>query len=797
MFINRPAIRFIIPFAAGIILARQFSLSFLLIYITLVIIILVYLTGKITGYFNHTKEIMLILICFLFGACKITYDLKYKPHNNISNYLYLDSIVVFQGIVDNDPDWSDYLIKFAAQAETLITGSRYLKVSGKVLVSFRRNQKYESQLKNIRGGDCVSVKGFLRNITSIRNPGEFDYGTYLRLQNIDAKFFANSIDSSFNKKDGKYNVNARIVLPVRRSLSKKIDKLIGGEEGRFLKGLLLGERSYIAPEVKNAFINAGVMHIIAVSGLHVVSITFIILIILQIFRIPPLLRFSLAGILLVYYALLTGWTPSVVRSVIMAIIYLGGRIVERKTDIYNVVALSAIFILMIDSKQIFHAGFQLSYMAVLSIVYIYPRLNIFSKCYSGNNIFLKLLSGVWNLFAVSLSASIGTVPFVGYYFGKISIVGVIVNIFIVPLSNIILMIGMISIGVSYISLTIASYYAEVARISTTLLLTSVHKISEIPFALVHVTSSYTAWLCLYIIVFTILLLLQNKIKGAIILSLVLINIIIYQNIVSSSEDKLRVTFLDVGQGDAIIIELPDGTNMAIDAGPRIFNFDAGKNVIVPYLHWRGINKIDKLIITHPDADHIGGVSGLVCGIHVLEVLDGGIVRDGFLSNVYCNFVDSLKLIRKIINQGILFGDSSSWRLYILNPKENCLNKVKYDNGSSVVVKIVYGNTSILLTGDIPIESESELVKTFGSFLKSDILKLPHHGSRTSTSITFLEAVKPSLCVISVGENNRFKHPAQEVLDRLKENKYWFLRTDKEGALIFESNGKNWEHVLWR
>ena len=790
--------KLVLPFTVGIIIGWLYPFSFLLVYSGVTLLVLIFMICIAGKRWQLIRDFLLVILCTGFGILKITYDARYTAGSNVARFRWPEGNVVLKGIVIDEPLQSEHSVKFVVDAESVIVQSRGVKVTGHILISWRRTERNYPDLDSFRCGVRVSLSGQMAGMNPIRNPGEFDYGSYLKLNNIDGRFYAASLDSTCITGKGTNGIYARFVNPVRRSIVGKIDTLIGGEEARFLRGLLIGERSDIPLEVKSAFINAGVMHVVAVSGLHVVIVAAMIVILLQFFRVPDRWRSAVTGILLVYYALLTGGTPSVVRSVIMAIIYLGAKCIERRVDIYNVLAVSAMIILCIDSRLLFHPGFQLSFVSVLSIVYLYPRINIFSKIFRDKNRLLKFVSFCWSLFAVSLSAAIGTGPFVSMYFGKISLIGIIANIIVVPLSNAVLAVGMITIGISYLSMAVASVYAEVTRVLTTIMLDIVQMFGNLPFAYIQSNISYISSIIFYVLVGLCIMVVQKStMKRALILFLVLINMLIYWNIFYRPEGKLRVAFLDVGQGDAIVIEFPGGKTVIVDAGPQSLYYNTGERVVLPYLRARGIGSIDKLVITHPDADHMGGCAALLRGVDVGEVLDGGINPTGLLQSNFHHLVDSLELKRTIIGRGVKYGECSLWRMYILHPAMNKMSEGTYDNEGSVVVRIVYGGTSLLLTGDIHSGNEMELIRTYGSFLESDILKLAHHGSISSTSAEFLQGVRPEMSVISVGKRNRFNHPSPVVLDRLKNAGCSYLRTDEEGALIFESDGKKWKRFHWR
>jgi competence protein ComEC len=267
-------------------------------------------------------------------------------------------------------------------------------------------------------------------------------------------------------------------------------------------------------------------------------------------------------------------------------------------------------------------------------------------------------------------------------------------------------------------------------------------------------------------------------------------------------DRLRVSFIDVGQGDAALIEFPGGRSMLIDAGMWSEEFDAGRQIVVPFLKRRGITTLDWFVASHPHADHIGGAASVFESLNVHAVLESGhAVQDP----VYLRYRQAMETEQSSVLNASQFDTAlvmNGAKVYVLYPQ---VDKPAGDssmlytnlNNISVVVRLVFGETSFLFVGDLEREGEAELVRLFGKFLGSDVLKVGHHGSNTSSTPDLLECVQPRYAVISVGRNNKFRHPSEEVIERLQTLGAEVLRTDEEGAIVFETDGKTLERIMWR
>jgi competence protein ComEC len=283
--------------------------------------------------------------------------------------------------------------------------------------------------------------------------------------------------------------------------------------------------------------------------------------------------------------------------------------------------------------------------------------------------------------------------------------------------------------------------------------------------------------------------------------LLVANVIVYNALLARVEEqKLRVTFLDVGQGDAALVEFPDGKNLLIDAGPLTATSDAGSRFIGPFLTSHGIHRLDAIVMSHPDGDHIGGVPYLLRHFVVERVFDCGSYSHSHLSEDCLHLIDSLHIGRDIESSGKNVVGYENARLYILNPPGvlvmNDSTMHTSLNNQSLVLKLLYGHTSLLFIGDAEVRAEDRMIETYSNFLSANILKAGHHGSITSSSSEFLGIVHPQMAIISVGKNNKFGHPSEVILNRLKEIRCAYIRTDERGAVVIETDGTNWNIVNW-
>jgi competence protein ComEC len=282
-------------------------------------------------------------------------------------------------------------------------------------------------------------------------------------------------------------------------------------------------------------------------------------------------------------------------------------------------------------------------------------------------------------------------------------------------------------------------------------------------------------------------------------------VLLWWNVLFPVKEALTVTCIDVGQGDAILVQYPQGRTMLVDAGPRSVTFDAGARTVVPLLRWAGIDRIDELVITHPHGDHIGGAAAVLREIEVGELIDAGTSLSTGPSLEALRVADSLGVPHRAVRSGQTLDAGPAARCYVLAPGCDATDPPERGdsldnhgvNNTSVVLRVLYGESSVLLSGDAERDVEEVLVRRFGPFLASGILKAGHHGSRTSTSAAYLAAVRPRVALVSVGARNTFGHPSPEVVARLLALGIDVERTDRQGALVFRSQGGAWNEVDWR
>jgi len=268
-------------------------------------------------------------------------------------------------------------------------------------------------------------------------------------------------------------------------------------------------------------------------------------------------------------------------------------------------------------------------------------------------------------------------------------------------------------------------------------------------------------------------------------AIALVVLLVRPSVLEAPSRTLTVSVIDVGQGDAILLQLPGGTSMLVDAGPRTPTFDAGQRVVAPLLRRLGVDRITYLVLTHAHADHAGGLDGVLRSVPVDTILSSSWVDPGGRA------VPSRRLAA-----GTCIKPTPDSRIYVLWPGE-VEPALTGANNRSVVLKLVFGEFTMLLTGDAEAAVERRMVEQYGAFMRSGVMKVAHHGSCSGSSADFLRAVRPQLAVISVGSLNRFGHPSATVISRFGQMSCPVARTDEEGCVVLRTDGRSWKRVVWR
>lgn len=713
-------------------------------------------------YKNKSNFYSYLILFFLIGSLNVSINRNSQLENYIDKRH--DYIGIVHEIEEVEDGISKYIIKINSVDNSAINEKIVLNVLG---------------VKELSLGDTIFFNGILKSPLTNTNPKLFNYKLHLLTEKIYTTMTIK--DYSINKiKD---NENYLYVLKNKFSndVINLFNKYLTDKNSNFLTGIILGKSKFIDEEELLKFRELGLAHLLAVSGLHIGIIAGFLIYLLSHLGINRRINIILTICTIWAYGIIIGAPASAMRACLMFTILFYSQIIHEPYDVINSIVASMVISLIINPYWIYNIGFQLSYVATISIVSFTPKIK---------SIFYPLKSNIISAISTILAVNIGLLPIQSYYFNEIQLIGIISNIVAIPLLTISLIIGAMMVIFNYF----LSFLNIVLGNLLELFLTILRKIMEFLFLLpassIKIFSPDITYILLYYLALCIVF---NQIdinkfgKGAkksifyYLVILVLVNAI-YINI----DDRIEIDFIDVGQGDSILIKTQDST-ILMDTGGSIFEgYDIGKYITLPYLQKHGIYNLDAVLITHFDADHYQGIYQLFNEIRIDKIYAGHKPDD-----IQFNYhLQDKKIPLVLLKANDILKLDRNTTMEILWPEENTNLKTLSENNKSLVAKLKYKDFDILFTGDIESEVERSLLNN--SIKDIEIYKVPHHGSNTSSTEPFLKEIKPQNSIISAGRNNIYGHPHKDVLQRLSDANSNIYRTDTMGLIraTFEDDSYN-------
>ena len=733
-----------------------------------------------------------------------------------------------RGKVSNDPEATARSIKFTFAVEAIDRGRGMKPIEATVLVYAQPPDALVS-LRDppfFRYNDVLLMEGRLQRPKQL---ADFDYPSYLANQGISGIVFARAT-MVLNPEDGTKGGWRGQIYDLRRKLSENIDDALTVPQSAVAKALLLGQRGQLPEGLVQDFRATGTSHLLAISGLHVGSLMAISLAAAAaamgrrwaIYLVLPLLLIWL-------YALVSGLPPSVLRAAIMGSVYLAALALGRPRSVLPALALSAAAMTAFDPKALQQVSFQLSFAAMAGIALALPYLTLFSPAIARRGAALPAWMAPWltplltwtaAALMVSIAASLATWPLVAFNFERVPLFGIFTTILALPALPLILSGGLATAVFGLLHPAVGQFFGWITWMPLSYLIEMVAWAPGYTVSGVWVGSGLVwAW---YVVLGALLLLAGSGFRlsrlfpglslrgtapkdaspisgqptgpalGLVILTPVLLaaGVFLWLQLLNGPDGKLHMYFFDVGQGDSTLIVTPKGRQVLVDGGPDAESAARALAGTLP----RGDRSLDMVVLTHLDSDHSRGLFRVLDHYGVASVLVG-LEYPG--SSLYPQWRAQLEregstpIPVRAGHRIVLEPDLS---MEVLNPGETPIGGSAADqNNNGVVLRLVYGRISFLLAADIEAEAEGRLTRGSAA-LESAVLKVPHHGSKTSTTSSFLARVDPVAAVVSAGASNKFSHPHPEVIERLNRavGADLVYRTDHYGTIEFISDGE----TLW-
>lgn len=635
---RRPLLYLLIAFITGIIAGSCFTMPLYLL-LTPAILTLLFIPVSIRKKWFSTAFAFLVGFLFFLGFFNIQKQTYYfKDDLRILNHINQGKVTV-EGIVKESPVSYEEKDVLVIRCIHILKDKSYLPTAGIIRLAIPPDLDF-------RYGDFIRFQSNLRKIQNFNNPGRFNYERYMNLQGIYVSGFVNDASEIVLLRK---NTAGDLRLKLE-SFRQYLRKIIAGNSlspaREVLEAMTLGNQNEIPAEIRDNFSKTGTSHILSISGLHVgmVAVTSFFFIFLLLKSSEwMMLKFNIIKIaagtafLMVFsYALIAGMGVTVVRATLMAFIFLLALLFGKQKDFYNTLAIAGLIILTISPEALFDISFQLSFASVLAIIYIVPRISFsFSDKRSTLPLWLKsVIHYILATVAVCVAATLGTLPLIIYYFDRMSLVTILANLIVVPLlGTLTLAVAMFFILFSF-SPTISGFFIQLASFLTQISINVIHHLATLSWSSLSVAKPNLAEIALfYLIVILSFQLLDDLRKKKIsplrfsaikylLIIAVFISVadIIYFSVNHKLSSDLKITFIDVGQGNSAFVQLPGRKNMLIDGGGfSKSSFDVGKSVLAPFLYAQKINHIDTVVLTHPHPDHLSGLIYILNNFNVRNV----------------------------------------------------------------------------------------------------------------------------------------------------------------------------------
>ncbi len=732
-----------------------------------VILLLLFVRRKMTAAFSY--YIMLPLSIFLLFAVGYINVCSLKSREELAISFENQSCVIYGKIYDIKEGDSYNQVYIRTSKIGIENEEQETKINTQLIC-------YIEDVDSLFLGQQVILSGRVSFPNEPTNPGEFNLRKYYRNKGIFVVIYSGQILQMEKRR----TTVSGFLRHIREGAEDVFDVVFDETKADIVKAMLLGVKDGMDDDIKRLYQLNGIAHVLAISGVHIAIIGMWLYNRLRRLIGSYWISGFVAILVVALYGVMTGLSSSTMRAALMLFISLTGRALGRTSDMMTSAATTCVIMAFVNPYIVMDAGFQLSFAAVMGIAIINEALTeIFGR---GGRFKSSLF--------VSLSATLSTLPIIIYNYYQFPLYSVLLNLIVVPLVSVIIFFSIVTGFVGVINIGAAKFFAIPVKIILSLYEFLCDIAEKIPFYNINTGHISVMMIIMYYAILGAGLFIFLKYKKSVIRAFAVIMLCLGMFCEYMLLDRdFKVAYLDVGQGDGILVKSENGTNILIDGGSSD-NSSVGEYVLMPAIKYYGMATLDYVFVSHGDSDHISGIE------YLLETEHTGITIKNLVVAKYGDMESLSELIKlaKENNVNIIYMDAGQKLTEENGILIECLfptsgSTYSDSNNSSMVLEMEYQGKSFLFTGDIGEESEAQILDTYVN-LNCDVLKVPHHGSKYSSTSEFLNAISPEAAIISCGLNNSYGHPADETLERINDAGAEIYRTDKHGAIImYVEDGK--------
>lgn len=768
-FQRTPMVFIAIGIFIGILFGKYIAVPISLIFVPINLFLIILIKNK-----WNNAYLLITVLSIIIGYSAIYNQNNVFKLNLIELQKYNFQKIEFEGIVQ---DISDF-----GTDQRYITENLQIKSGDRLFDGSFKYNVYPSIKSVVSLGDTITGNGKLELYKEIRNPGEFDFKKYYNNKHVIGRIYSKGTITRHPNSNRSLKI---IINDIREFVRGRLIAYSDEETAALFSALIIGDRTKIDQDLRESFANVGVIHILAVSGLHVGYVLLILILIVRIARIPWGWD-KIAIILgLVLFCLISGGRPSVIRASLMAGLYVIAPLFNRRPNSWNIISVAAVIILLFDPNAVQDLGFQLSFTAVISIVYFYSVFNkILPESLQPTNIKNNAIRFVWSLFLVSLSAQICTIPLTAFYFGRIPLIAVIANLVVIPLVGLFVAIGFVKLLIFWIP-PLSYFFDQFSWLTKEFIYRSISIFDSFPYASFSTPQFGLYSLIIYALIILIgFSLMKWQINRVLVFGSLLFNLIVWPKALGN--EKLDLIFLDLGNNESAIIKSNHSSVLINNGVHSMFSNDIDR-IILPAIRYFNIEEFDHFVKPYGNSNYKVGAIKLFEKIQANKIWDLAFDPSSSFDNYLRNLAQ---------NKGVEYYNAKRGDVLRINDKSVIQFLLPMDESNSnynYALKLIIGEISVILFDQLNAE-ECRILLEADNIIKSDVVKLSYPKVLTNEMKELITKVGSNIMIVAGKRTSKY-NPTVEELTELSPNQIYFTHMD--GAIWLSSDFENIEVKNWK